>query len=67
MSKQRQYKFLKNMNNIGFENENILVGNDNEFECTDTDNEEENIVNICCGRNRIMLLPSSEEEIKKNE
>lgn len=35
-----------------FLNEDILVGNDNAFECTDTDDEKENIMNICCGRKK---------------
>lgn len=73
MSKQtRQYKFLEDINNIGeefseisedefSENEDILVANKNEFDSTDTDDEEENIVNVCCSRKRIRLLSSSEE------
>ncbi|XP_043503460.1 uncharacterized protein LOC122524994 [Polistes fuscatus] len=80
MSKQtRQYKFLEDINNIGeefseisedefSENEDILVANKNEFDSTDTDDEEENIVNVCSGRKRIRLLSSSEEsEVEINE
>lgn len=63
MSKQtRQYKFLEDINNIGeefseisedefSENEDILVANKNELDSTDTDDEEENILNVCSGRN----------------
>ncbi|GFX90345.1 hypothetical protein TNCV_3849201 [Trichonephila clavipes] len=66
MSKQtRKYKFLEDINNIGeeelSENEDILVANENEIESTDTDDEEENIGNICCGQKRIRLLLMSEE------
>ncbi|XP_066907147.1 uncharacterized protein [Halyomorpha halys] len=80
MSKQtRQYKFLEDINNIGeefseisddefSENEDILVANKNEFDSTYTDDEEENIVNVCSGRKRIRLLSSSEEsEVEINE
>ncbi|XP_026468150.1 uncharacterized protein LOC113371987 [Ctenocephalides felis] len=38
------------------------------FDSTDTDDEEENIVNICSGRKRIRLLSDSEEsEVEINE
>lgn len=80
MSKQiRQYKFLEDINNIGeefseisedefSENEDILVANKNELDSTDTDDEEENILNVCSGRKRIRLLSSSEEsEVEINE
>jgi len=51
------------------ESEDIL-GNDlldSESESTDTDDEEENIVNKCEGRKRMKLLSSSEEENEKND
>ncbi|GFW81411.1 hypothetical protein TNCV_377591 [Trichonephila clavipes] len=60
----KKEKFLEDINNTGeefteigedkfSENEDILVANENEFESTDTDDEEENFVNICCGQKRI--------------
>lgn len=80
MSKRtRQSKFLEDINDIGeefseigedesSENEDILVTNENESESTDTDIEEENIVNISCGRKRRRLLSSFEEsEAEINE
>ncbi|KAK9710483.1 hypothetical protein QE152_g26000 [Popillia japonica] len=48
------------------ENEHILVEND-EFEYTDTDDEEENIGNTYRRRKGIRLPSSSEEEVEKNE
>lgn len=33
----------------------ILVVNEHMFDCTDTNIQEENIANICCGRKRIRL------------
>ena len=73
----RHYKFLEDINNIGeefseisedefSENEDILVAN--WVDSTDTDDEEENIVNVCSGRKKIRLLSSSEEsEVEINE
>ncbi|KAK2578421.1 hypothetical protein KPH14_000968 [Odynerus spinipes] len=75
----RQYKFLEDINNIGeefseigedefSENEDILISNENELDSIDTDDEKENIVNICCGRKRVRLLSSSEEcEVEINK
>ncbi|XP_023159169.1 uncharacterized protein LOC111591748, partial [Ceratitis capitata] len=79
MSKQtRQYMFLEDINNIGeefseisedefSEIEDILVENKNEFDSTDTDDEEENIVNVCGGRKRIRNKSSKESEVEINE
>ncbi|XP_052756180.1 uncharacterized protein LOC128201889 [Galleria mellonella] len=80
MSKRaRHYKFLEDINDIGeefseigegefSENEDILVTNKNEVESSDTDDEEENIVNIGRGQKRTRLLSSSEKsEVEMNE